>query len=142
MVFRFLTVSLAVFLLAACARPGTGIKDNFALRDLAATSDTKIFLRNPRTNTTGPQMRVILNGAKVATLGGSEAVALNAVVGENTLKAQYVGLLGATDDGASIDVSLAKGQKRFFIARYKFVNFLIGNRLEMIEISREAFLSY
>lgn len=149
MFFRFSTIFLAVFFLTACARPGTGIKDNFALRDLAATADTRILVRNPVSRSTAQQMHVTLNGTKVAVLGSSEAAAIDALVGKNELKAQYFGLIASPDEGATIEFSMAKGQKRYFIAKYKYAQPLNNyvpiwtvHRLNLIEITREAFLSY
>jgi hypothetical protein len=142
MVFRFTAIFLAVFCLAACATPGTAIKDNFALRDLAATADTRIFVRNPTSRSTAQQMHVTLNGKQVAILGLSEAAAVDALVGENKLKAQYFGLIASPGEGVTIDVSMARGQKQFFTAGYKHFHFPIGQKLYLTEITREAFLSY
>jgi len=134
-----------MFVLASCARPGTGSKDNFALRDVVAAAGTKVFVRNP-IDSRAQLMHVTLNGVKIAELGAFEAIAADAKVGENTLMAQYFGLITSPADGLLRTFAMKPNQKRFFIAKHEYVygskGQSSGQKLVLIEIPQDGFFRY
>lgn len=136
---RYTTVFLALCVLASCTKTGNGIKDNFALRDVAAAPGTKVFVRNAFNS--GLQLiSVTLNDVKVAELGAFEMIAVDAPVDRSTLKIGFAGLsLSAKNNAVARKFSMKLNQKRFFIAKTQLVHPLVGHKLITIEITQDEF---
>ena len=135
-------VLLAMFVLASCARTGTGSKDNLALRGVAAATGTKIFVKNAL-RSGRLLMHVSLNDIKAGELGESETIAVDVPVGENTVKVEYVGLSGShLKPGVVRKFSMEKNQKRFILSQVVDVHVLLYRKLGLIEVPADEFFRH
>lgn len=90
-------------------------------------------------------MHVTLNDIKIAELGSFEAISAGAAIGENTLIAQYFGLIASPAEGLLRKFAMKPNQKRFFIAKHEYVSFAespAGDRLVLIEVPQNWFFKY
>lgn len=127
-----------VLIISACA--GSGYKDRNIHSQELLSPDTLIFVKRD-TGYVGSAalVKITHNGKKVSEIGDKESVTIPAVVGTNTLSADFTGLASIGSGGSTRTIGLKAGEKAFFTVALN--QGLFSSEIKLYETNQTEFMS-